>query len=146
MVLDNLQSKVALKAISCAMQLDGLVVVEIKGKLATCDMHMFGANPMWSKKLHVWGEAGVIVEGKDSKTGNRGATMMFVGYAECKSDSVQMWDSCTTRVIVSRDVIWLKRMFFKNDVTGVIDLDTFGAIEDNLGSEKSSGVRVWRWQ
>jgi hypothetical protein len=37
-------------------------------------------------------------------------------------------------------------MFFKNDATGVIDLDTFGAIEDNLGSEKSSGVRVWRWQ
>jgi hypothetical protein len=31
-------------------------------------------------------------------------------------------------------------MFFKNDMRGVIDLDTFGAIEDDLGSEKSSGL------
>ena len=56
-------------------------MVEIKDKLATHDMHMFGANPTWSKKLHVWGEVGVVAEGKDSKTDDRGATMMFVGYA-----------------------------------------------------------------
>jgi hypothetical protein len=31
-------------------------------------------------------------------------------------------------------------MFFKNDVTGVIDLDTFGAIEDDLGLETGSGL------
>ena len=78
----------ALEAIACATQLDGLVVVEIKGKLATHDMHMFGANSTWSKKLHVWGEAGVVAEGKDSKTGDRGTKMMFVDYAEHESDSV----------------------------------------------------------
>jgi hypothetical protein len=37
MVPDDLKSKVALEAISCAMQLDGLVVVEVKGKIATHD-------------------------------------------------------------------------------------------------------------
>jgi hypothetical protein len=88
MVSDDLKSKVALKAKSCAMQLDGLVVVKIKGKLATHDVHMFGGNPTWSKKLRAWGKAGVIAEGKDSKTVHRGAAMMSVGYAECKSDSV----------------------------------------------------------
>ena len=88
MVPEDLRSTVALKTMTCATQLDGLVVVKIKGKLATRDMHLFGANPTWSKKLHVWGEAGIIAEGKDSKTGDRGATMMFVGYAECKSDNV----------------------------------------------------------
>ena len=129
MVPEDIKSKVALEAISCATQLDGLVVVKIKGKLATRDMHLFGANPTWSKKLRVWGEAGVVAEGKDSKTGNRGATMMFVGYTERGSDSVRMWDSHTTRVIVSRDVIWLKRMFYKNDATGAIDLDTLEDIE-----------------
>ena len=66
--------------------------------------------------------------------------MMFVGYAKRKSDSVQMWDSRTTRVIVSCDVIWLKIMFFKNDVSGVIDLDTFGAIEDDFASELFTGL------
>ena len=50
--------------------------------------------------------------------------MMFVGYAECKSDSVQMWDMHTSRVVVSQDVIWLKRMLFQDDASGVIDLDT----------------------
>ena len=89
MVPDDLKAKVALEAISCATQLDGLVVVKIKGRLATCDFQMFGANPTWSKRLHVWGKARVVAEGEDSKTGNRGATMMFVGFAECKSDSVQ---------------------------------------------------------
>jgi hypothetical protein len=141
MVPDDLKSKVALKAISCALQLDGLVMVKTKDKLATRDMHMFGTNPMWSKKLHVWGEVEAVAEGKDSKTGDRGATMMFVDYAECKNNSVQMWYSHTTRVIVSRDVIWLKRMFFENDASGVIDLNTFGAIEHDLGSETCSGLR-----
>ena len=63
-------------------------MVEIKGKLATRDMHMFGTNPTWSRRQHIWSKAGVVAEGKDSKTGDRGATMMFVGYAEFKSDSV----------------------------------------------------------
>ena len=53
MVLDNLWSNVALEAISCTTQLDGLVVVEVGGKTATCDMHMFGVNPSWARKLHV---------------------------------------------------------------------------------------------
>ena len=97
-VPEDTKSKVALEAISCATQLDGLVAVEIKGKLATRDMHLFGANTTWSKKLRVWGEAGVVAEGKDSKTSDTGATMMFVGYAERESDSVRMWDSRTKRV------------------------------------------------
>ena len=97
MVPEDLKSKVALMAISCATQLDGLVAVKIKGKLATRDMHLFGANPTWSNKLCVGGEAGVVAEGKDSNTGKRGATMMFVGYTECESDSVRMWDSHTTK-------------------------------------------------
>jgi hypothetical protein len=66
--------------------------------------------------------------------------MMFVGYTKCTSDSVRMWDSHTARVMVSRDVIWLKQMFFKDNASGVIDLDTFGAIENDLGSELGSGL------
>ena len=48
MVPDNLRSKVALEAISCAIQHDGLVVVEVGGKTAMRDMHRFGANPSWA--------------------------------------------------------------------------------------------------
>ena len=66
---------------------------------------MFGVNPSWAQKLHVWGEAGVVAEGKNSKTGDKGATMMFVGYADCESDSARMWDLVTAWVIGARDVI-----------------------------------------
>ena len=69
-VPEDVKSKVALEAIACATQLDGLVVVDVKGKLATHDVHMFGVNPSWSSKLRIWGEAGVVAEGKDSKTGD----------------------------------------------------------------------------
>ncbi len=108
----DMQSKVALEAISWTTQLDGLVMVEAGGKTATRDVHMFGANPSWAQKLHVWGEAGIATEGKNSKTGDKSATMMFVGYADRESDNIRMWDSVTARVIMTYDIIWLKKMFF----------------------------------
>ena len=140
MVPDDLKPKVALEAISCATQLDGLVVVDVKGKIATHDKHMFGANPSWSSKLKVWGEAGVVAEGKDSKTGDRGATMMFVGYADRESDSVRMWDMRTSRVVVSHDITFFKHMFFKDDASGIMDLDTLEDLETEIGPELGIGL------
>ena len=61
-------------AITCVTQLDGLVMVEIGGKTTTCDMHVFDKKPSWTRKFCVWGEAGVMAEGKISK--NKGTTMM----------------------------------------------------------------------
>ena len=55
--------KVAIKAIKCATQLDGLVVVKLGKKTATRDKHVFKANLKWSKNLRMWGEAGVVREG-----------------------------------------------------------------------------------
>jgi len=51
MVPDDVQAKVALNTKSCATQLDGLAMVEVNGKIAMCDMHMFGVNPKWSRNL-----------------------------------------------------------------------------------------------
>ena len=117
-VPEDIKSKVALEAIACTTQLDGLVVVDVKGKLATGDVYMFGANPSWPSMLNVWGKAGVVTEGKDGKTGDRGASMMFVGYADRESDSMRMWDMRTSQVIVSRDVSWLKHMIFRMTLQG----------------------------
>jgi hypothetical protein len=141
-VPEGVKCKVALEAIACATQLDGLVVVDVKGKMATRDVHMFGANPLWSSKLKVWAEAGIVAEGKDAKTGDRGTTMMFVGYADRESDSVRMWDMQTSRVIVIQDVYWLKCMFFNDDATGVIDLYTLEDLESESGVESDTGVGI----
>lgn len=45
LVPDNMCVKVALEAIECATQLDGLVLIDVNGELAIRDMHMFGENP-----------------------------------------------------------------------------------------------------
>jgi hypothetical protein len=41
LVPDNLHGKVLPEAIACATQLDGLVVIEVNGKLATCNVYVF---------------------------------------------------------------------------------------------------------
>ena len=52
--------------------------------------------------------------GKYSKTGNKGATTMFVGYNGRENDGIQMWDPRTARAVVMLDIIWiwLKCMHF----------------------------------
>jgi hypothetical protein len=44
-----------------------------------------------------------------------------------------MWDKHTTRVVVTRNVIWLKRLFFQNDVSGVLEPEGPQDIWDDLG-------------
>ena len=57
----------------------------------------------------MWGEAGVVREGKDGKTGDRGIKMMVVGYPNNReSDCKRMYNPQTKRVVVTRDVIWHK--------------------------------------
>ena len=59
------------------------------------------------------GEAGVVSEGPDGKSGDSGIEMMFVGYpANRESDSVQMWDPTKNGVVTTRNVIWMKLMYF----------------------------------
>lgn len=62
----------------CATHHDGLVVVEVDGKLATCGVHIFGANPTWYKNLCIWLTAGVESVGNDLKAGDRVTTMTYI--------------------------------------------------------------------
>ena len=71
LVPDELHAKVALEAIACATQLDGLTVVTFNGKEAMCDIHKFDVNPKWTANLQVQGEGAVVTVGKDSKIGNK---------------------------------------------------------------------------
>ena len=121
----------ALEAIACATQLDGLVTVTLNGKQVTRDMHVFGANPKWACNLHTCGEDSVVKVGKNAKTGDHGITMMFIGYpTDRESDSVRMWDPTMNRVVVTRDVIWLQHMHFDRPVNDGIDDYDFSAGDD----------------
>ena len=59
---DDIQGKVAIKAIKCATQLDGLNIVIVGGMTGMRDFHVFGSNSNWSSNLRTWGEAGVVKE------------------------------------------------------------------------------------
>jgi hypothetical protein len=68
---------------------------------------LFKSNPYWAVNLRTWGGAGVVTDGADGKSGDRGIKMMFVGYpANRESDSVCMWDPSTNGVATTRDVIF----------------------------------------
>ena len=132
-----IRPKVAIEAIKCATQLDGLSVVKLGDKLATRDVHVYGKNAKWAKQLRTFGEAGVCKEGKNAKTGDRGQDMMFVGYPmNREEDSVRMWNPQTNRVVVTRDVIWLKRMFYVQENDDGMKLDEWSEAQDEKPEPK----------
>jgi hypothetical protein len=60
----------------------------------------------------MFGEAGIVKDGKKGKVLNRGLTMMFVGYSEDHAENVvQMFNLETSRIAQSRYAIWLVRMY-----------------------------------
>jgi len=48
------------EAFKTATELDGLVMITVKGKRATRYQHMFVQNPKWAKHLRLFGEAGTV--------------------------------------------------------------------------------------
>ena len=121
------------EAYMCATLLDGLVVVTLNGIAKTRVEHWGASLPKWALALRTWGEAGVVtLKSKTTpKMANKGLSCMFVGYAPNHADGVyRMWNPNTGRVHVSRDIVWLKRMYYQRQPT---------AIEITTGVE--SGVR-----
>jgi hypothetical protein len=85
-----------------------------------------GANPDFSKYLRLWGEAG-MVKLKTKTTPNlgyHGVQCMMIGYAlNHMGDTYRIWNKKTNGVHITRDIVWLKRMFFEAPTcTGVLDL------------------------
>ena len=98
-----------------ATKLDWLTTINLNGEEKTRMEHYGFGIPKFSKYLRTRGEAGTIKTGKDGKGGDRGATCMFIGYANNhEGDCYRMWNPETTRTSETRDVIFLNRMFFTN--------------------------------
>ncbi len=57
------------------------------------------------KYLRTFGEAGIIKNGKDGKAGDRGITIVFVGYDEHAGNCYIMYNLVTLRECVTRDVL-----------------------------------------
>ena len=104
------------KAIETATLLDGLTQVEISGKAASRFEHFHGKNPKFVGHLRTWGEAGTVKTKakRSSKMSDRGTVCLLVGYAvDHDGDCYEMWDPVLGSVHVTRDVVWLKKMYYQ---------------------------------
>ena len=100
--------KLCKEAFNTATKLDNLITVQVDGKVKTRYEH-FGEL---ARMLRTWGKAGVVMTGKDGKTGDQGCTCIFVGYADNHdADCYRMYNP-ETQVSETRDVTWLKRMYY----------------------------------
>ena len=86
----------------------------IERKETTRIEHYQGSLPKFAQYLRTWGEAGTVKLGKQGKVIDRGVTMMFVGYANNhEGDCYRMYNPSTGKICETRDVIWLRRMFYE---------------------------------
>jgi hypothetical protein len=66
--------------------------------------------------LRTWGEAGTVkIKAMNTlKLADRGVQCVFIGYSlEHSSNMYKMWDPKTGSVHMSRDIIWLCRIYYQ---------------------------------
>jgi hypothetical protein len=102
--------------------LNNLVPVIMNGERKTRWEHASHKLPAWVKNLQTFGEAGTVKEQKKGKVLDRGVTMMLVGYDNYHSGNCYcMCNPVMTRVVITRDAIWLGRMYYPRQASHNLD-------------------------
>jgi hypothetical protein len=93
--------------------LNNLAPVTVNGETKTRWEHAGHKIPLWVNFLWTFGKSGTEKEEKKGKVLDRGITMMFARYAnEHNGNCYRMYNMVTSRVVITRYVIWLGRMFY----------------------------------
>jgi hypothetical protein len=99
-----------------ATALDNLIPVMLNAETKTRYKHAGHDIPMFVKHLRTFGEAGIVKNIKDGKVGDRGITMMFVGYAQDHTGNCyRMYNPVTLGDSETRDIIWMGCMYFTSE-------------------------------
>jgi hypothetical protein len=104
------------EAFKTASLLNALLIVEIDGEQRSRVEHWGGQKPKYAANLRTWGEAGTVKVKTNTtpKLADQGVQCMMVGYAkDHKGNVYRMWDPDTNGINKTRDVIWLRRMFYE---------------------------------
>eukprot|EP00957_Ditylum_brightwellii_P059982 4553888-Ditylum_brightwellii.AAC.1 len=115
-----MQYKLFTKAFATEMLLDGLSVVEIIGAKKLCFKYFAGVLPKFAKHLCTWGDASTIKTHKkrSPKINDYDMACMMFGYTTShEGDCYKMYHPIKWYVYKSRDVIWLKRMYYPKPVS-----------------------------
>jgi len=130
---------VAQKAFETATKLDGLIPVMIDDVVKPRVEHFEGSIPLFAEHLRTWGEAGTVkIKAKMTpKLGDRGITCMFVGYAQDHAGNCyEMSNIETKRIMQTRDLTWLGKMYFQSDDRPEINVSVNNDDEPKLQEEK----------
>ncbi len=101
------------ETIMTATALDNLIPVTWKGETKTRYEHAGYDIPKFVKHLRTFDKVGIVRNMKDGKVGNRGITMMFVGYSSAHTGNCyRMYNPVTLQVSETRGIIWLGWMYF----------------------------------
>jgi hypothetical protein len=122
--------------------LDALTVVEIDGIKKSRYEHFYGVPAPYIKFLRTFGEAGTVKlrTSTTPKMLNKGATCMFVGFPENHgNDCWSMYNPKTKGVHTTRDVVWLRRMYYQKpaDSPEIVSLHDEG--EDHFEDGEGEG-------
>ena len=115
---EKMRYKLFMDAIKTATLLDGMVVIELNEEAKTRFEHYLGKLPNFTKYLRTWGEAGTVKIKTDTspKLNDKGVQCVFVGYdLNHPGDCYIMYNPKTDKRLISRDVIWLRRMYYHNE-------------------------------
>eukprot|EP00957_Ditylum_brightwellii_P004967 378223-Ditylum_brightwellii.AAC.1 len=94
---------------------------------------------MFAKHLRTWGDAGTVKVKKATipKLSNKGVQCMFIGYAlNHARDCYHMLNLSTMRVMISRDILWLRRMYLNPPSISrnpTIEIDTYEIVKIEAG-------------
>ena len=100
------------ETIMTATMLDNLIPVTCNGVTKTRYEHAGKIIHEFVKYFRTFGKAGIVKNMKDGKVGDRGITMLFVGYSSgCAGNCYRMYNPVTSRVCESRDMIWMGWMY-----------------------------------
>jgi len=123
---EEVRYRVYSEVFKTATLLDGLTPTEINGVTKTKFEHFAGKIPDFVKHLHTVGEAGTvkIVDRKiKPKLKDRGVTCLYLGPALGHSaDTHTMWNPKTGKVCKTRDVTFLRRMYYEKKVAMTNDI------------------------
>jgi hypothetical protein len=98
--------------------------------------------PNFTRYLSTWGEARIINTSKDGKNKDQEVTGMFVGYtSNHEGDCYKMRNPKTKKISETRDVVFLKRMFFRTPMKAVPNKQsTDNGDHDSVQQDKRGGT------
>ncbi len=145
---NKLRFKLWAETVMTATYLNNSVIVTLNGEKKTQWEHAGFKLLLSTKNLCTYGEAGTVKEGKCGKVLDWGVTMMFIGYnQENPENCFRIFNPESSRVTLTRDIIWLGQMYYPRRNEKVTQLLPIVAVLisqylTDVEEENTAGIKI----